>query len=45
MKVINTDKNQGPALMTTIQYVKWCSDHLQVKILISKFRSAIKRGY
>ncbi|KAJ3616098.1 hypothetical protein Zmor_012060 [Zophobas morio] len=30
LKVINTDKNQGPALMTTMQYVNWCTDHLQI---------------
>jgi hypothetical protein len=30
LKVNNTGKNQEPALMTTMQYVNWCSDHLQI---------------
>jgi hypothetical protein len=29
LNVINIDKNQGPALMPTMQYVNCCTDHLQ----------------
>ena len=29
LKILNTDKNLGPAIMTTLQYNQFCLDHLQ----------------
>lgn len=35
-KIIQTDKNLGPGLMTTSQYVQWCNQHLETTAVYEK---------